>query len=408
MGIFNFLKSQPLYVRYADGTHYTSKLNASYKSKSLSNALNHSVVANCINIRANYLSKFKFYLEENNGDKNFDNDLTRLINQPNFYQTKEDFLRQYIWFSDVYGWVYQKPFASYGFNSDSIYNLNPSKIDFSTYNKKWMIWKSKDKTDAKNISFTYDDNGNKDTLKISDVIPFYSIANGLEDNNHSQLTSPSILDSVLKQMTNVDMLADAENTLLQTNGREAIFKKDLSKPGQITSGLPIEKKDKDNILYKLANKYNLTKGSRTIVPDFPLEHLDMSMDVRKLNQTESYKNNIGLIVRAFGLSNELYNYLTTGATFENQEKAEVRFLQNTIQPIADNIAKSWQSYFKEEKPFKATCEHLPTMQIIEEQKADRVLKVSTALRNLTNSGLSIEQATNFLTDNGISINQDEN
>ena len=93
-----------------------------------------------------------------------------------------------------------------------------------------------------------------------------------------------------------------------------------------------------------------------------------------------------------------------GDTFENQNQGLLGFLQGTMQARADNLARSWGSYFGIK--IKASCEHLPVMAQIEETKVDRILKISQAVRNLTQGGLTTDQATQYMVDNGLKIIED--
>jgi hypothetical protein len=59
---------------------------------------------------------------------------------------------------------------------------------------------------------------------------YFDIANGLCDDKTSIVTSPSRLSSVIKSVSNIDLGLDAENTIIQTNGRE-LFSQDASTKG---------------------------------------------------------------------------------------------------------------------------------------------------------------------------------
>ncbi|QIG62287.1 portal protein [Tenacibaculum phage JQ] len=407
MGLFDWLKSAPLYIRYQDGTHYTSKNSLSYENGSnlMQLALTNPVLFSAVNIRANYLSKFKFYIERPDGTRDYDAKELDIINKPNYYQSKEDLLKQFEWYLTVYGFVYQKPFGATG-QQNTLYNLNPAFIDFDDKKKPFLLWKSTDINDEKKRKFNYDDNGTNRTFSFKEIIPYYDIANGLQSDNNNMYKSPSRLKAVLKQISNVNLATDAENRVIQTNGREAIFRKSVgTNQNTITTNakLPVDKEDKENILFKLNTKYNVSKGNRTIVPDYPLEHLDMSINAKNLGLHESIIANSGLIIKALGLNNEIYNYYNKGATFENQDAAEVRMLQNVMQPIADNIANSISSALGMDNPIKASIDHVPTMQVVEDKRAERMLKISTAMRNLIQSGLSTDAAITFMQENGINI-----
>jgi len=96
-----------------------------------------------------------------------------------------------------------------------------------------------------------------------------------------------------------------------------------------------------------------------------------------------------------------------GSTFENQKEALIGFVQNTVQGVADDLANSWTSHFGyEERPIKASFSHLPVMQHAEDKKADKLLKISTAYRNLIQAGLSNEDVNTIFMNQGIIINEE--
>ena len=114
MNWFNRLMGGIGYVKGRDGSNWysISNNNATYLNgqDKLQLALNHPVLAAAISIRADYLSKVRFYVEESDGTKNFDDPSLDFINNPNPHQSKEDFLIQYEWFLCSYGWLYQRPY----------------------------------------------------------------------------------------------------------------------------------------------------------------------------------------------------------------------------------------------------------------------------------------------------------
>lgn len=393
-----------MHVVYRDGTRWTSRNATSYVNGDyLKISLENPVLSSIFNIRASYLSKFRFYVENTDGSKDFDHESLSVIKQPNIYQTTEDFLFQFEWMRCAYGWVYQKPFGAKNFAPNALYNLSPSKIDFiDNKGLEFLVWRSQDVKNNSNLSFNYLDNNTQKEFKFSEVMPFYDIANGLTDEQYSQYKSPSRIDGVLKQISNINLAAEAENRVLPTNGREAIFSKEFKDGTYIKGAQELSDDNRKDILHKLNTKYSLNGGTRTIVPNQPLEHLDMSINSKNLGLHESIINNAGLVVKAYELNNAIYKYFLKGDTFDNQDASEVRFLQNVMQPVADNLCATWTKSFGDiNKPFKATIEHLPTMQVVEDKKAEKAFKISQAIRNLVQSGYTLEQAQQFMVNLGI-------
>ncbi len=408
MGLVDNVLSNFGYIRYSNGDNFYRllKSNANFLSgkDKLKIALENPVIEACINIRATALSKVEFYQENGKGEKVFESKELDFINNPNPHQSKQDFLKQYEWYRLVYGWVYQKPFGSVGFSPDAIYNLRSSCIEFPKDLKNPFIWEKKDIADYYDQKFIYEENGFKSSYELKSVIPFYDVSNGLKSSKNSAITSPSRLDAVIKSVSNIDLALEAENVMIQSNGRE-LFSQDV-KGGNLGVSLPMDADDQNNIDSKLINKYGFGKGRRRgITTNKPVTWQSLHIKLLELGLHESITNNANIVSQAFGVPNEIYKAFKKGDTFENQGKASVNFFQNETQPTADDLCNSWNAFFNIKNPIKASLTHLPCMTEVEEQKADRMLKIATSYEKLTRSGLTLEQVDELLTSNGINSNE---
>ena len=130
----------------------------------------------------------------------------------------------------------------------------------------------------------------------------------------------------------------------------------------------------------------------------------LHINLKDLGLQDSIAANGTIVANALKVPSEIYEFLVNGSnkTFENQAQARVAFVQQVVQPLADNIANSINSYIGyEETPLVGSFAHLPEMQIIEDMKSDKVLKLSQAIRNLVQAGFTLEQANDYLETNGI-------
>lgn len=396
LGIFN-------YVRYSNGSNWYRVLqnNTTYLDgqDKLKLALNHSTLSSVISIRADYLSKAKFYIEERNGDKNFDDPSLNFINNPNPHQSGEDFLIQYEWFLCAYGWLYQRPYISQG-EVKHLYNLNPSLIKFPKKMGDSLLITQSEINRYYRKEFQYTDVERNKSIRFEDVIPFFDVANNIDKNETSTVTSPSRLESVIREVSNVNLASDAENVTLQTNGKQIFFS---NSEGQMAK-LPLEAKDKEAINEVLNSPLGYKQGKRILTADKKIGLVDATIPIANLGLNPSRETNSNIIAQRFQVPNEIYKAFTKGDTFENQKQAQIGFVQNVIAPRADDIASSWTSSFgNPDRPFKASFDHLEIMQEVEEQKSNRIVKISNSFRNLVAAGLSVEQAVQFMVDNGIKM-----
>lgn len=409
MGLLDNVLSNFGYIRYSNGDNFYRMLKGSANflngRDKLDIALSNPVLSSCINIRANCLSNAIFYQENANGEKVFDSKDLELVNNPNPFQSRQDFLKQYEWYRVAYGWVYQKPMGSVGFKPNSIYNLKSSCIEFPKELKRSLIWDKQDTKDYYSQEFIYEQDGIKKKIELKDIIPFYDISNGLIDTKESLVTSPSRLDSIIKSLSNIDLALTAENVMIQSNGRE-LFSQDV-KGGNLGVQLPMDVEDKNNIDAKLVNNFGFGRGRRrAITTNKPVEWQSLHIKLSELGLHESITNNANIVSQSLEVPNEIYKAFKKGDTFENQGAAMVNFYQNVIQPVADDLCNSWNSFFDIKNPIKASFEHIPSMSTIEEQKANRMLKIATAYEKLTRAGFNLEQVDELLTSNGINSNED--
>lgn len=403
MSIFSGLAGLIGYVRDSGGNSWYKIDNGTTNflgtANNLEIVLDNSVLSSLVQIRMDALSKVRFYVQV--GDKRvYDHPLLEIIKNPNVHQSTEDFLKQYELYRLAYGWVYQRPYKAVGFDASSIFNLDPTQIQFPKELGNTLVWKTADKRNYYRQEFAYKDRKTKYSMKFEDIIPFYDISNSIGTGKYSAVTSPSRVQGIIKEASNIGLANDAENKIIQTNGREMLVQKTNSKEG--FGNLGLDAGDKKNVLEQLNKNHNIRNGNRTIVPNIPLDWVNMTIPLKALGFKESKETNANVVAQAFGVPNEVYKAFTTGATFENQKQAQLGFYQNTMQPVADDLASSWTASFGDKNtPFGASFDHLPTMSIVEEMRADRALKLSVTIRNLTQSGLTTDQAEAYLTTLGI-------
>ena len=411
MSVLSSILGKIGYTRLSDGSNYYSIGNGNTSflggTDPLEMSLKNPVISACIEIRAKLLSQAEFYIEESNGDKNLDDDLIKLINNPNVHQSKQDFLKQFEWFKSTYGWVYQKPYAALGFTPKAIFNLKSSNIEFPKEMLNPMVWTDKDVKNYYKQKFIYKIQDEEKSIELKQVIPFYDLSNSLSDKKEGFITSPSRIESIIKQISNIGLIGDAENVMIQTNGREMFFG-GQTKGGNLGISLQLDSEDKNNIERNLMNNYGFGAGKRrSIALKNEAGHKSLHIPLKDLGLHESLISNANIVREAYEVPNELYDTYMKGSTFENQKEALIGFVQNTVQGVADDLANSWTSHFGyEERPIKASFSHLPVMQHAEDKKADKLLKISTAYRNLIQAGLSNEDVNTIFMNQGIIINDE--
>ena len=363
----------------------------------------------CVNLGATYACKFKWGVKVSDTEIDYEHPLLDIIKNPNPYQSTVDLIKQLYIYKSVYGWAYQKTFGTSISGVKAIYNLDPSKIDFnSNKNQPLLIWREKDKNDLKKDTFTYDDNGKLKTFMLSEIIPFYDISNGLTSDYEGMFTSPSKVQAVLDSISNIDIALDAENVALQSVGREAISAEGqkANDPNSFISPYKsISENDRNDVDSKLNNRaYLKSKRLRTFTPSVPVTHQDLSLKYKDYGFIEMLNKHESIIAREFNIPLELFQTEKSGATFENQQTAIVKLIDDINESFIKDVAESWTLSFGDPNtPFVATANHLRVLQKEEDKKADKALKISQALANLQRAG--IPDGMEFLSGLGIDLNE---
>lgn len=382
-------------------TYDRNKLSASWSAKeNLDVALSNPVLSTLINIRADYLSQFNFFEVNDAGEKVENSDFNRLIENPNPYQSKQDFLKQLEWYILCFGWVYQRPYGADGMPANYLYNLSTPDITFDNEIKRSLIQKRADIKELGKFSFNYKDFDTDIKMQVKDVIQFFDISNGLGGN---PFTSPSRISSIRKSTENISLALDAQNIMGGQIGREMIFKEKQS--NSIDSAMPLASGDKQDMERKFQGYGAQSGRNRTVILNKEMGWKSMHIPNADLGFEETISLNANLMGQSLQVPNSVYKAYMQGDTFENQNQGLLGFLQGTMQARANDIANSWSSYFGIK--IKASIEHLPIMAKVEDVKIDRVLKISQAFRNLTQGGLTTDQANQYMIDNGLKTIEDE-
>lgn len=400
-------------VRYKDGSFWIGNdSNTKYMKREYMRLYKSNYALNtCVNIGANYASRFKWGIKEKDGTINYDDPLLDIIKNPNPYQTTVDLIKQLYIYKTVYGWAYQKPFSARGYDPETIYNLNPELITFDNSKRNpLLVWKRSSKKEISQDEFKYDDNGTVRDYRFSEVLKFYDQSNGLGTDKESMYTSPSKVESIIKNISNLELGLDGENVIIQTIGREVMHTASVKRDAErFTSGVtPItdtERKDIDN---KLNNKSFLkSRRLRTFTPRNPIEHKDLSLKLKDYDLDTSISKQETIIARSLGIPLELYQAYKSNSKFENRHEAIVEVIDNINESFIQDIAKMWTKSFGDiNRPYVATIDHIRSMKKEENKKADTALKITTAILNLQRAGLDNDKSIDVLNELGIEFTRD--
>jgi phage portal protein BeeE len=410
MGLGSWLNSTFSAERNSDGSIFYKIGQQSHSIDGYSNqkaVLKNPVLFGLVDKIAMYLAQTEFYI----GDKGAQTSdpLLDLINDPNEFQSKQDFLKEYIFQRISNGYTFVAPIGPDGFENaiekvDSLYNLNSDRIDYQKENFQTKLL-TREQLQGLNISFRYKNPDGKHTsFRIDQIIPFFDVANGITED--FLLRSPSKIDSVLLPAVNMIKAFEAQNVVIKSNGREMFYSEEKGKNLGIQK--PIGKEDKDEIQRK-NSQYGMQRGmSRSMFLKGETGWKSLHIDAKDLGLQEAIETTASAIAAAFNVSKDLIPVFSN-AKYENQKESEIALIQGVVEPIAADFCNSLSSYFVgyENKPLQYSLDHLAPMQHIEQIKVNKALQLSTAYLNMFRAGFTAEQSTAAFEGLGINLIENE-
>lgn len=400
------------FTRFTNGDSFLSvgKLGANYSAMEyLQATLDNYALFICLHITAEVCGKAKFEVVNENGDKVPNDPLLRLIENPNYLQTSVDFVKQWVWYKLANGKTPIWPILAAGHNVApenvlAMYNLNYNQLQFPDDFTTPMLFLESDINEFKKTPLKYIEGEKKTAIELGELLFFYDVAAGLGKN---MIDSPSRIQALRKNVHNINIGLDAENVMLQTNGRE-MFSGGADKGSHSGMQMPMDGGDKSEILTKLLSRYGMKRDQiRSIVTKNQINWQSLHIALKELGLWESATKNGTIIRNAFDIPETIFKlYMEGGDTFENKKEGQVQLIQDVGQNQMNDFCRSITSHFgyeKQRKKLIARFDHLEAMQFIEERKADRLLKVSTSIRNLTQANITGEQLQQILNDSNINV-----
>jgi len=255
----------------------------------------------------------------------------KLLNSPNFFQSKEDFFFQQMWFLSTAGTnnIYQKK----AFTNDipkAIYNLIPSEIDYNKANKvnKFIVTdKDKKAFGDRTIKYTLDDTTYD--LKLSDIIPLYDLSNGLTDNAFFQ--SPSRVKGIVKVLNNIEKNIYSKGVNLDMSSKYLGTNTGTGNEAQLQKG------DRTSIENVISAKSLVLTNQSTV----SVQHLVTNL--KNLYLDEQFADDANKCLLAFEMNKNVLNYFAKDSTFDNQSQGTISYIQTLYLEIL--LQLSFSHYF---------------------------------------------------------------
>lgn len=313
-----------------------------------------------------------------------------IIENPNYFQSKQDFLYQQSWFLSATGnnLIYQiRPFTKE--LPKAMYNLVPSDIDYKDVLKvKNFIATVSEINEYGKQKIKYTLDSKSWDIELRNIIPLYDIANGLESN--TLLKSPSRIRAVAKNVQNI------EENLKSSNINLKMSQKYLARNKNNFNGVAGQIREEDRQAIEETLRF---KDLQATNGDIDVQHL--VSDLKKLYLSETFSHDATVIINAFGFNKDAINYAFTGSTFENQNNGIIRVIQTEVQSSIDNTMNSLSSglgLIEKGIKYNASFNHLPIMQELINSKLDTLGKLQTAVKTGIENGTITPESGKAMTD----------
>ena len=345
-------------------------------------SLENPILNTIVSLRAKMYSQMAITHVDANGKEIKNSEVLKLLKQPNYFQSQEDFLFQQMWFLSCAGnnYVYQiKPLRTQ--LPKSLYNLIPSEIDFNDVNKvNKFVFKKDDNKAIQDRKIKYTLDNKVYDIKLSELIPLYDLANGLTSN--SWFSAPSRVKSIEKVLQNIEQNLKSKHKNLQFSAKYIGTNKSTGMEAQIQPG---DRKAIENVLN--------TKD--VLTTNAAVEYKHLVSDMKRLYLDEQFADDANKCLLAFELNKGVLNYFAKDSTFENQNQGIINWVQNSIQGSADNTMNSLSSSFgllEKGERLIASFDHLPIMQTLINDKIKSFTEFQNSLK------IAIENQTLSLID----------
>lgn len=359
------------YTFLNDGNDFVN--NEKYLAMSLDNPVLMTICA----IRSALYSQMEIKHVDKNGKVIENSPYIKLIQQPNYFQSQNDWLFQQMWFLSTVGtnFILEKK----AFTNDvpkALFNLVPSEIDLNkAYKVDKFIVTDKDKKAFGERTIKYTLDSTQYDLKLSELIPLYDLSNGL--TNNSFFTSESRVKGVSKVLQNIDENLRSKNKNLKMS------QKYLAKNSSDGNEAQILENDRKDIYSKL-------EVNSTIITNRNIDVKHLVSDMKRLYLDEQFADDANKVLLAFEMNKNVINYFSKDSTFENQNQGLISYIQNSIQTTAKNTMNSLSSQwglFERGEKLIASYDHLSCMQSVVNDKIKSFTEMQNAIK------LAIENQT---------------
>ena len=314
--------------------------------------------------------------------------LLNQLKRPNIYQSQRQFLWDYMFWT-MLG-------TSYLYTSSKVLNDNTSQYFLDPTRFVWTdeLINAMDRNIVskqrynENMKMTIDYlnlDGTCSKYQLKDITTYFDLSNGVGN----WFRGNSAIDALYKVISNNEKGLDAKGINLEFSGK--YFASGTHKEDDIY-GSPMGDKEKESIEKSFSKKkpVHATKSSVSLQ-----RFVD---DIAALKLDEGYFADYFIIGGMYGIPRDVLEANLKGSTFENQEKASVRYVDHCLKPKGTDLMNGLEKIFGYDTKnidLHISWSHLGFMAVVEREK--------TTLKSSQLANLNMAKDMGVLTDEEVIV-----
>jgi len=382
-------RSDLIYERTLDENNWyfiEDDMRWSVDESNLQYSLRHPILTPALLFLSNLFAQVRFSVVDKKTQEVIEgHPLTKLLADPNFYQSRIDFLESAQFLKIAQGRVGIWKKRIIGFEEiDQLYLLRADLITFPEgYQTKHIFDKQRDELGKQTI--TYDKDNLNIKIPLKDIVWLFDLPNVSNKKNffenESRITG---LHQVLKNVLDTEL---AKNIIIKTNGKEMIS------GDSATGGFPFGGDEQKNAKQIFNDQLGLGFGrSRLWMTKAKVTHKNLTVAMRDLGHDESVKVDGNIIYTALHIPKDILSLEAKKTTYNNFKESLTSFIQNDMQAQANDFAEAFIGELEEGEELIPSFQHLPVMQFIEIEKYTAIQGRAKALDDLINAGVPQKEA----------------
>ena len=302
--------------------------------------------------------------------------IVKILRKPNYFQTQKELWRQTEIFRSVFGNEYFFFLTPIGLskNYKGLFTLPPQyvTIEYPTNSTPFFL----NTEMPEGVKYLYDWSGRQVPLNENSILHLND--NNIDQKPDTYLSGMSKLDSLRPNISNIRASYEARNVILTNRGAIGILSNNAK--DAIGSTMPMSPKEKKTLQGELS-KYGVLKSQyKYILTNLSLKWTQITTDLDKLKVFEEVEEDFRMICNEYGTPYELF--AGTNITYENKEKAEKQFYQDTVIPTTQERIQAINDYIgADSRAWKVygTFDHLPIFQEDINQRSEALDNLVSAL-----------------------------